>query len=151
MNEYLIGAGAVLTAGSDASISSAVLHLQTDPAIVPGVEAALVDFESARAGALSRVVILAAGWNGTRVRTELIEPLLARGECSLAEVLMLLARARRTGEVHLFARWLPGELLTNALESAGVKLVIHPLEEIRAAALVSGQRFSRWPAPLQAA
>lgn len=46
MNDYVIGSGAVLTAGPNASIAAATLHAQTDAAIAAGVRAALVDFES---------------------------------------------------------------------------------------------------------
>jgi hypothetical protein len=151
MNDYLIGAGALLTAGSNASIAGASLHAQTDPALAPCVRAALFDFESGNAHELSQILVLASGWNGARVRAELVEPLLARGECSLADVLLVLARAAQANEIHLFARWLPGEPLSAELRGAGVTLVAHPLESIRQAALVSGQRYSRWPAPLRAA
>jgi hypothetical protein len=151
MNDYLIGAGALLTAGPSASLAGASLHAQIDAALAPRVRAALFDFESGGGRDLSQVLALVSGWNGARVRAEIVEPLLARGECSLADVLLLLAAAAKVEEIHLFARWLPGELLVAQLRAAGVDLVTHPLESIRQAALVSGQRFSRWPAPLRAA
>ncbi|HTU70759.1 MAG TPA: hypothetical protein VMF11_10630 [Candidatus Baltobacteraceae bacterium] len=151
MNEYLIGAGAILTAGPQASIAGATLHAQTDAALAPTVRAALFDFESPGMLELTKVVLVAAGWNAARVRAELVAPLLARRECTLADVIAALAQAARTGEVHVFARWLPDEALVRALRPAGVKLVSHPLESIRQAALISGQSYARWPSPLRAA
>lgn len=78
-------------------------------------------------------------------------PLLARGECTLADVIAIVARAAQTAEVHLFARWLPEEILTAALRREGVTLVAHPIESIRQAALICGQDYIRWPSPLRAA
>ena len=151
MNDYVIGSGAVLTAGPQGSITGATLHAQTDIAIAAAVRAALVDFESSNASELTRVVMLAAGWRAARVKAELVAPLVARRECTLADVLALLANAAQTAEVHLFARWLPDDVLTAALHRAGVTLVVHPLECIRQAALICGQNYVRWPSPLRAA
>ncbi len=151
MNDYVIGSGAVLTAGPNASIAAATLHAQTDAAIASGVRAALVDFESRSSSELSKLVVLATGWNGARVKSELVAPLLGRGECTLADVIALLAQAAQTAEVHLFARWLPDEVLTAALRRDGVTLVVHPIESIRQAALICGQQYIRWPSPLRAA
>jgi hypothetical protein len=151
MNDYVIGSGAVLTAGPNAGIAGATLHAQTDPAIAATVRAAVVDFESSSAADLSKIVVVASGWNPARVRAELVEPLLARGECTLADVLALLAGGAKTDEIHLFARWLPDEVLTAALAREGIILVVHPLESIRQAALICGQSFSRWPYPMRAA
>jgi hypothetical protein len=151
MNDYVIGSGAVLTAGPAGSIATATLHAQTDPAIAGQVRAALVDFESSAVAELSKVVIVASGWTGARVGRELIDPLLARSQCTLTDVLELLGSSTSAGEVHLFARWLPDELLTAALRKSGIALVAHPLEAIRQAALISGQRYARWPSPLRAA
>ncbi|HTX56690.1 MAG TPA: hypothetical protein VMD47_06270 [Candidatus Acidoferrales bacterium] len=151
MIEYVIGSGAILTAGPTASIAGATLHAQTDAAIAATVRAALVDFEAGSLDDLTQLVVVAAGWNGARVKRELVDPLVARGSCTVAEVVAMVARASQTSEVHLFARWLPDEALTAALADHGVTLVAHPLESIRAAALISGQRYSRWPTPLRAA
>ncbi|HUA10224.1 MAG TPA: hypothetical protein VMA98_13235 [Candidatus Acidoferrales bacterium] len=145
MNDYLIGSGALITAGPHASITSAALHAQTDPAIAASVRAAVVDFESGSGSELSKIVVLGTGWNARRVREALVEPLHERGSCTLAEILVLLAHAAGGAEVHLFARWLPDEILTAALAREGVALVVHPLESIRQAALVCGQRYRRWP------
>src|SRR5581483_12428890 len=56
MDEYLIGAGALLTAGPEASISAATLHAQTDRHLAETVKAAIIDFESAHPAELSRIV-----------------------------------------------------------------------------------------------
>jgi hypothetical protein len=151
MNDYVIGAGAILTAGPNATISSACLHAQTEAPIAAGVRAALVDFEATRLEDLSRVVIVAPGWNRSRFEREVAGPLLARSEVTLAEVLATLAGAAGSREVHVFARWLPDESLCAALAACGISLVTHPLEAIARAALVSGQSYQRWRAPLRAA
>ena len=151
MNDYVIGCGAVLTAGPSASIAGATLHAQTDSSLAASVRAALVDFESSSCSELTKVVVLATGWNAARVRADLVAPLLALGCCTLADVVAQLARAAQISEVHLFAHWLPDEALTAALAREGVILVVHPLESIRQAALICGQNYSRWPSPLRAA
>jgi hypothetical protein len=146
MEEYLIGAGAVLTAGGSASIAPAALHAHTDPALAGGVKAFLVDFEGPPSGELSRVVIAVSGWNAARFSQGVAEPLLAQRECTLADVLRQLARSAGTDEVHCFARWLPDAQSLRALGAAGIALVMHPLETIDQAALVCGQRLTRWSA-----
>ncbi len=151
MNDYVIGSGAVLTAGPQATIAAASLHAQTDPALAAGVRAALLDFESPSLGELSKVVVIGAGWNPRRVEAELVRPLLSRAECSLVEVLARLAQASGSREVHCFAHWMPDDVMTAALRRAGVGLVVHPLDAIRQAALISGQTYSRWVSPLRAA
>lgn len=151
MNDYVIGSGAVLTAGPNASIAGATLHAQTEAAIAAGVHAAIVDFESTSGADLSKIVVVATGWNAVRVRAELVDPLLASGSCTLADVLALVARGAKTNEIHLFARWLPDEVLTAALGREGITLVAHPLECIRQAALICGQSYFRWPSPMRAA
>lgn len=151
MNDYLIGAGAVLTAGRNATIAGATVHAQTEQRLASSVRAALIDFESSYKAELTKVVVVAAEWNPGRVTRELIEPLLARRECSLADVLVALAQAAGTNEVHIFAQWLADDTTVCAAAQAGVALVSHPLDAIRQAALISGQRRSRWPAPMRAA
>ena len=42
-----------------------------------------------------------------------------------------LSPGRADGRVHLFARWLPREVLIAALRRRGVTLVVHPIESIR--------------------
>jgi hypothetical protein len=151
MSDYLIGAGALLTAGPESSISGATLHAQTDALLATQVQAALVDFEAGHEDELSRVVIMAAGWRRARFDAEVIQPLVGRRECSLSDVVAALAQATRVSEVHLFARWLPGGGMLDELRSLGVALVSHPLETIEQAALVTGQRFARWNSVLRAA
>lgn len=151
MNDYVIGAGAVLTAGPTATIAGATVHAQTDAALAPTVAAALIDFESASLADVTKLVVLGRGWNARLAREQLIEPLLSRRACSLVDVITTLARAAGVAEVHLFARWLPDDRIAAALRSEGVGLVVHPLESIRQAALISGQSFARWPSSLRAA
>ncbi|HKE38115.1 MAG TPA: hypothetical protein VKB39_11810 [Candidatus Baltobacteraceae bacterium] len=151
MSEYLIGAGAVLTAGAAASISGATLHAQTDSPAAGEIRAAVIDFEASSPRELSRIVIMAAGWSPGRFESGVIQPLLARGECTLADVMEGLASATQARELHVFARWLPDTDLAASLHEKGISLVGHPIEAIEQAALVCGQRFNRWPAPFRAA
>jgi hypothetical protein len=151
MNDYFVGAGAVLTAGPKAGIAGAALHAQTDASVARVVRAVLVDFESSALGDLSKVVVAGVGWNAAAVRSRLIEPLTARGACSLADVLETLSRGMQVDEIHIFSRWLPDELLTAGLWARRIRLVAHPLEAIRQAALVSGQSYTRLAAPFRAA
>jgi hypothetical protein len=151
MNEYLIGAGALLTAGPESSIAGATLHAQTDALLAGQVRAALVDFEAADPEELSRIVIMATGWRRARFDAEVIQPLTARRECSLADVVAALASATGESEVHLFARWLPGAAMAEDLRARGIGLIAHPLDAIDQAALVTGQRFARWKSALRAA
>jgi hypothetical protein len=151
MDEYFIGAGALLTAGAKASIASATLHAQPERGLGAQVEAAVIDFESTRAGELSRILVVAAGWTGARFRAEVVHRLLDRRECSLADVIATLAQATEVKEVHLFAHWRPDEATVAALAGRGVRIVPHRLEAIGQAALVSGQRLARWPWAVRAA
>lgn len=151
MNHYMIGAGAILTAGPSASITAATLHAQTDGAIASMVRAAVVDFESSALSDLSKLVVFATGWNPRDVREGLLPALLGRGECALSDVLELLAVAAGAAEVHVFARWMPDEIMTATLRRAGITLVSHPLEAIRQAALVCARGITRLPSPVRAA
>lgn len=151
MDQYLIGAGAVLTAGPEASIVGATLHAQTDPLLAANVSAALLDFESLDCADLSQIVVMVKGWKRSQFQDAVVAPLLRRRECSLADVVVLLARAAGSAEVHVFSRWEPDQALLVGAQASGVRLVIHPLECIEQAALVSGQRVGRWRAPFRAA
>jgi hypothetical protein len=151
MDEYFIGAGALLTAGPAASISRATLHAQTEDGLGGRVEAALIDFEATRATELSRLLIVAAGWNGSQFEAEVVCRLLSRGDCTLADVIETLAEATGAETIHLFAHWQPDEATCAALEQRGVRILVHPLEAIGQAALVSGQRIERWRSPVRAA
>jgi hypothetical protein len=151
MDEYFIGAGALLTAGPAATIAGATLHAQTEDVQAGQVEAAVVDFESASAEELSRLLIVAAGWSSARFDAEVTSRLLAQHECGLADVLATLADAVQVDQIHLFAHWGPDRSLVEALRGKGVAIVAHPLEAIGRVALVSGQRIARWPARVRAA
>ncbi len=144
--DYIIGAGAILETGEAGSITPATLHADVERPLAERVRAAAVDFEGTSIDAMRRLLIVAAGWNGAQFRESVSERLRDRRSCSLADVLRTLASQTETDEVHLFAHWLPDEGTCAALASSGVSLVVHPLESIRAASLVAGQRCRRWGA-----
>jgi hypothetical protein len=141
MSEYLIGAGAVLTAGPESSIARATLHTQTDPQLAATVEAAVIDFEASLPSELSRIVIVAAGWGSSRFEAEVIRSLLTRRQCTLVGVREVLREATGASEIHLFARWLPLPEMLAELAAANVRLLTHPLESIEQAALISASDF----------
>lgn len=151
MEEYVIGAGALLQAGPAATATPATLHAQADAAIAGCIQAALVDFEGAQLDDRSRLLILAPGFTPQRFNDAVVSPLLAQRECSLADVLVTTAHAACATEVHIFARWLPDEALIAALDAHAISVVAHPLETISQAALVTGQSYRRWRSPLRAA
>ncbi|MFY9883631.1 MAG: hypothetical protein WAK15_02525 [Candidatus Cybelea sp.] len=151
MDEYFIGAGALLTSGPSATITGATLHAQPAPGLAGQLRAALVDFEAAQLGQVSRILIVAAGWNGARFQAEVVRRLVASRECGLGDVIATLAQATGTLEVHLFAHWVPDEATNTFLAERGVQVLSHPLEAIGRAALVSGQRLERWSSPIRAA
>lgn len=151
MDEYFIGAGALLTAGPQGSIVAATLHAQTGCELAGKVVAAVVDFESVRESEISRLLIVAAGWSGGRFQAEVVRKLVARGECALADVIAILSEATGAPEIHLFARWLPDEGTLRRLSANGIRVSAYPLEAIGQAALVSGQRVARWRSPVRAA
>lgn len=144
--DYIIGAGAVLESGEDASITPATLHAHVDPVLAAGVQAAAIDFESANPGALRRLVVMNKGWNAAQFRDGVSEPLRQKRDCSLADVLRILAQGAGTPEVHVFAHWLPDVQTCSELAAAGIAVIAHPLESIAEASLVSGQRRHRWHA-----
>lgn len=144
--DYIIGAGAILESGEAGSITPATLHAHVDAALAHRVKVAAVDFDSASAHSLKRLLIVGQGWNAARVRTEVTDKLRVQRECSLADVLCLLAEAAESSEVHLFAHWLPDEATCAALTTRGIALLVHPLESIQAASLVAAQRRQYWKA-----
>lgn len=144
--DYIIGAGAILESGEAGSITPATLHAHVDAALAERVRVAAVDFDSASAHSLKRLLVVAQGWNGFRFRTEVTDKLRSQRECSLADVLRTLAQAAGSDEVHLFAHWLPDEPTCAALAADGIGLVVHPLESIEAASLVAAQRRQYWRA-----
>jgi hypothetical protein len=144
--EYIIGAGAILESGENGSITPANLHALVDAAIARRVKVAAVDFEGSSPSAISRLLIVAQGWNGAAFRAAVSDLLRQRRVCSLADVLATLAHGAGAGEVHLFARWLPDDETCAQLRQCGIEVVSHPLEAIEAASLVAGQRHRRWHA-----
>ncbi|HEV2262718.1 MAG TPA: hypothetical protein VGR69_10570 [Candidatus Rubrimentiphilum sp.] len=146
MEQYLIGSGAILESGETARLTPAALHARVDPALAECVGAAAIDFEGQSLESLRRLVVIVAGWNGQRFRSEVSDTLLRRGSCSLGDVLQTLAQAVRASQVHLFSRWLPDDATYAQLQAHGVEIVAHPLEAIESAAVVAGQRHTRWTA-----
>lgn len=142
----MIGAGAILESGESAKVTAAMLHARVDPMLARSVTAAAVDFDGNTADALRRLLVLVPGWNAGKFRSLVTQPLIERGTCSLADVLVTLAAAAQTRQVHLFAHWLPEAGTYAALAGGGIELVVHPLEAIESAALVAGQRHTRWKA-----
>lgn len=151
MDEYFIGAGALLKAGPAASIAAATLHAQPEPGLAGELKAALIDFEGIRLGDVSRILIVASGWSGGRFHAEVVRRLLAQRECTLADVIGTLADGTGTQEVHIFAHWLPDDATIALLAERGIRALTHPLAAIGQAALVSGQRLERWRSPGRAA
>lgn len=144
--DYIIGAGAILETGESGSITSATLHAQVDPALAQRVRVAAVDFEGTSMETMRRLLVIGQGWNGAQFRTSVSDTLRARRECTLADVLRTLGEQTQSHEVHLFAHWFPDDGTCEALTRAGLTLISHPLESIRAASLVCGQRCRRWGA-----
>jgi hypothetical protein len=147
MDEYFIGAGALLTAGPSASITAATLHAQTEAGLAAKLDVALIDFEASRPDELSKILIVAAGWSGARFRAEVVGRLIERRECGLGDVIGILAEATGAREVHMFAHWRLDETTSARLAGQGIRVLAHPLEAIGRAALVSGQRLARWGPP----
>jgi hypothetical protein len=151
MDEYIIGAGAMLTSGERASITPAAFHAQVDPHLASAAQAVAVDFEGTAGSALGRLLLVAQGWNSKQFQAGVTAPLLSRGACTLADVFAILARATGCSEVHLFAHWLPDDETCATLGRNGVTLVVHSLEAIQSAALIADRRHVRWPAARTAA
>lgn len=145
MDGYFIGAGALLTAGPEASLARATLHAQPASNLAGQVGAALVDFEAVQLGEVSRILIVAAGWSGARFYAEVVQKLIAQRECALPDIIAILSEATGATKVHLFAHWRPDEAMLASLAERGISLSIHPLEDLGPAALVSGQRLERRP------
>lgn len=146
MNDYIIGAGAILTTGAEGGIAPATLHAQTDPVLADTVRAAAFDFEGDRPNELERLIIVAPGWNARRFDERVTAALRVRGSASLGEVLVELARAVETDRVHLFAAWLPDDRTLEATGRAGLTIVVHAIEAVGRAALVSSGRRQAWAA-----
>jgi hypothetical protein len=144
--EYMIGAGAMLETGEAAKVTPAMLHARVDSALARTVRAAAVDFEGSSPESLRRLLVLIPGWNAGQFRPAVTQKLIERGTCSLGDVLSLVAGAAQATEFHLFAHWLPDDPTYRKLADLGIDLIAHPLEAIESAALVAGQRHTRWKA-----
>lgn len=144
--EYMIGAGAILETGESAKVTPATLHARVDPALARLVRAAAVDFEGSSPENLRRLLVLVPGWNASKFRSNVTAGLIERGTCSLGDVLIQVAAAAGTAEVHLFSHWLPDDATCRAVAARGIALTAYPLEAIQTAAVVAGQRHIRWKA-----
>lgn len=141
--EYIIGSGAVLERGKSGGITPATLHAHVGELLALRVSAAVFDFEGTSADSMQRLLAVIAGATPLHAREALEAPLREMGDCSLADVLCVLARAANAREVHVFAHWMPDEQTVGELRRRGVGVVNHSLQSIAAAAMVSGQRHRR--------
>lgn len=144
MESYIIGGGAILQAGPHAGAAAASLHVKVDPFLARRAKAIAIDFESSSQHGLDRLVLLVAGWSAGRFADQVVEPLASRRQATLGQALAACALASGQRELQLFARWLPDRALCEEVAALGVELVVHPLESIERASLVSGQRFRRF-------
>lgn len=151
MDEYIIGAGVMLASGTPATITRTKVHAEVRPEIAAQARAVAIDFESTRPSELQRLLILAVGWPVSTFESLITGRLLRAGVCGIGDVLRALSHGTGQPEVHLFAHWVPDEVLTAFLGFEGVELVAHPLGEIRRAALIAEQAYTRWERPPQAA
>jgi hypothetical protein len=150
MDGYIIGSGAMLTAGPKASIRAAALHAQTDPTLASRAIAVAVDFEGAGQAELTQLLLVAVGWDAKRFESDVVRPLLTLGMATTADVLTQLARSTGMVRIDLFAGWAPDASLTEALAEHDIELIAHPLEAIASAALITSEKYKRWPS-MQAA
>ena len=141
MDSYIIGSGAILHSGAKAGAAAASLHAKVDPFLARRAKAIAIDFEGGRQADLDRVLLLVVGWNTARFAHAVLEPLATGGQATLSQALAACAVGSGQHELQLFARWLPDQTLRDEVRRFGVELVVHPLEAIESAALVSGQRF----------
>ncbi|MDQ2664009.1 MAG: hypothetical protein M3Y18_08265 [Candidatus Eremiobacteraeota bacterium] len=144
MGEYIIGSGALLKAGEGASITAAALHAQVASGLASVADAIAVDFDGMSASRLRRLLLVASGWTAAAFEDTVTAHLLARGTCTLAQVMGALGCAVGTRTVHLFANWIPDEGLCRELDGEGVEIVSHPLAAIERAALIAEQRCTHW-------
>ncbi len=147
MDEYFIGAGALLTAGPEATLTAGDAPRTNRQPLGGSDRAAVIDFEAARSSELSRLLIVAAGWAAAQFRVGGCRCLTRQRECSLADVIAMLAERDRGCRGGFLRPLGPGRYHRRRLEERGIRLRAHPLEAIGQAALVSGQRLERWRAP----
>jgi hypothetical protein len=136
MDEYLIGTGALVTAGEHPCIIPAALHAAVEAAVAAAARVAVVDFDGASARVPRRLLLLVRDWRARAFEASVIARLRSKGLGSCTEALAALAEGTKAGELHLFARWLPGEDLCEGLAGLGVTIVAHPLEAIHRACLI---------------
>jgi len=142
--DYIIGAGAMLTAGEQSSIARATLHAQVLEGQADGSTAVVVDFDSSRPAELRRLLILGVGLSPQSFHDGVTSRLIGSGDCDLERLIAVLASGLGTRRIHWFARWTPSEAVLVNLRAQGVTLVPKPLEAILRAALVIERSFETW-------
>lgn len=148
---YIIGAGAMLTAGDQSTIARATLHAQVFDGHAEGSTALVVDFESSRASELTRLLILGVGLSPRSFHQGVTSRLVGSGDCDLGRVIVLLAAGLQTRRIHWFARWTPSEAVLQNLKAQSITLVVKPLEAIARAALVIERSYKIWDGMVGAA
>ena len=118
---YIIGSGAILEAGPNASITPACLHAHVDASLAHTVKAAAVDFESTRVRGYLSTIGFDCGRKRRSFRELVSDRLRAMRTCSLADVLGMLARAAGCTQVHLFAHWLPDQATCARMREEGIE------------------------------
>ncbi|MDQ6826460.1 MAG: hypothetical protein M3Z14_04570 [Candidatus Eremiobacteraeota bacterium] len=142
--DYIIGAGAMLTAGGETSIARATLHAQTIDLDARNTKGMVIDFEASRPAELRRLLILGVGLSPQSFHDGVTKRLIGCGCCGLEQVIALLAEGLHTAEIYWCARWSPNDMVLRYLGSRGIKLVVRPLETIARAALVIERSFQTW-------
>lgn len=148
---YIIGAGAMLTAGDQSTIARATLHAQVLDGQAEGSTGVVVDFESGRASELRRLLILGVGLSPQSFHDGVTSRLTGSGDCDLGRVITFLAAGLQTRRIHWFARWTPSEAVLENLKAHGVTLLVRPLEAIARAALVIERSYKTWDGTAEAA
>jgi len=149
MEGYFIGSGAILEAGEGSKIVGATLHAQLSGDASPDV--VLVDFDGTEFAEVRQLLAVVAGYSIADFDASVASRLMAQGECTFENVVQIVAEAAGTSVVHLYAHWEPSTEMFTALESAGVTLIRHQLEDVSRAALIARHRYQAWQGGLKAA
>lgn len=145
-SDYIIGAGAMLTAGEGSTITRAALHAQVVDGHGEGSTGVVVDFDSSRPSELRRLLILGVGSSPQKFHDGVTSRLIGSGDCDLERLIALLAAGLQTRRIHWFARWTPSDSVLRNLQTQGITLVVKPLEAIARAALVMDRSYNAWNA-----
>ncbi|MDQ6931790.1 MAG: hypothetical protein M3160_01300 [Candidatus Eremiobacteraeota bacterium] len=150
-SDYIIGAGAMLTAGERTTITRATLHAQVLDGHGVGSTGVVVDFDSSRPSELKRLLILGVGLSPQNFHDGVTSRLVGSGDCDLERLIELLASGLQTRRIHWFARWAPTDSVLQNLQTHGVTLVVKPLDAIARAALVMDRSYNAWNADAELA